>query len=90
MEKYSEAVGGACPRSNRGEAHPLEKYMGRLAYFFGGVSEVVGYSHNGLAGGPLLIVDASRNGGWTALGPSDVVFRECERYWYVGVNDLMG
>ena len=67
----------------------MEKYIGRLAYFFGGEAEVVGYTHDGLTGEPLLIVDASRNGGWSALEPFDVVFRKCEKYWYVSVDDLV-
>lgn len=29
------------------------------------------------------------NGGWSALDSFDVVFKECERYWYVSVNDLI-
>ena len=54
-----------------------------------GKSEVVGYSCNELADEPLLIVDASQNGGWSALESFDVVFKECERYWYAIVDDLI-
>ena len=71
------------------EAHPMEKYIGRLANFYGKRLEVVGYSHNELADVPVLIVEASPFGGWSALEPSDVVFKECESYWYVSVNDLI-
>lgn len=81
MEKYSQF--------KKKKAHPMEKYIGRLACFFGGESEVVGYSLKGLTGKPLLIVDASRSGGWSAPEPSDVIFKECEKYWYVGVDDLI-
>lgn len=89
MEKYLKAVSEMYSQFNQREVHPLEKYMGRLAYFFGGESEVVGYSCNKLADEPLLIVDASQNGGWSALESFDVVFKECERYWYVSVDDLI-
>lgn len=71
------------------EAHPMEKYIGRVAYLFGVKSEVVGYSRNEWADEPLLIVDASQNGGWSALESFDVVFKECEKYWYVRVDDLI-
>ena len=89
MEKYSKAVSEMYSQFKQKEAHPMEKYIGRLAYFFGGKSEVVGYSCNELADEPLLIVDGSKNGGWSALEPFDVVFKECERYWYVSVDDLI-
>lgn len=89
MEKYSKAVSEMYSQFEKREAHPMEKYIGRLAYYFGGKSEVVGYSCNELADEPLLIVDASRSVGWSALGSSDVVFKECERYWYVSVDDLI-
>ena len=89
MEKYSKAVREMYSQFKQKEAHPMEKYIGRLAYFFGGKSEVVGYSCNELADEPLLIVDGSKNGGWSALEPFDVVFKECERYWYVSVDDLI-
>ena len=89
MEKYLKAVSEMYSQFNQGEVHPLEKYIGRLAYFFGGESEVVGYSRNELADGPFLIVDASQNNGWSALESFDVVFKECERYWYVSVDDLI-
>ena len=89
MEKYSKAVSEMYSQFKQKEVHPLEKYIGRLAYFYGGKSEVVGYSCNGLADGPLLIVDASQNRGWAALEPFDVVFKKCERYWYVSVDDLI-
>ena len=78
MEKFEER-----------EAHPMAKYIGRLVNFYGYKSEVVGYSHKQLTDEPLLIVDASQIGGWSALVPSDVVFKECESYWYVSVDDLI-
>ena len=92
-ERYSKAVSEMYSQFEKREreAHPMEKYIGRLAYFFGGKSEVVGYSCNELADEPLLIVDASQVGGWdqSALEPFDVVFKECEKYWYVDINDLI-
>lgn len=52
---------------------------------------MVGYSYNELADEPLLIVDASQVGGWdwSALEPFDVIFKECENYWYAGIKDLI-
>lgn len=72
------------------EAHPMEKYIGRLANFYGKKLEVVGYSHNELADVPVLIVEASPFGGWSELDPSDVIFKECESYWYASIDDLIG
>lgn len=89
MEKYSKAVSEMYAQFKKKEAHPMEKYIGRLAHFFGGESEVVGYSRNELSDEPLLIVDASQSGGWSALDPFDVIFKDCEAYWYVDINDLI-
>ena len=109
MEKDLKAVSEMYSQFKQKEAHPMEKYIGRLAKLgcddlelmgYGCVElsavgcsyvelEVVGYSYNELAGEPLLIVDASQNGGWSALESFDVVFKECERYWYVSVDDLI-
>lgn len=71
------------------EAHPMEKYIGRLVNFYGKRLEVVGYTRNELTGEPLLIVDALQRRGWSALEPSDVVFKKCESYWYASINDLI-
>lgn len=73
------------------EAHPMEKYIGRLVNFYGKELEVVGYSHNGLTDEPLLIVEALPFGGWRRemLDPNDVVFKKCESYWYAGIDDLI-
>ena len=91
MEKYSKAVSEMYSQFKQKEAHPMEKYIGRLVHFYRGKVEVVGYSHNKLSDEPLLIVDASQVGGWdrSALEPFDVVFKECEKYWYVDINDLI-
>lgn len=69
----------------------LEKYIERLANFYGNKLEVVGYSHKQLTDEPLLIVDASKTDGWPAseLKPSDVIFKDCETYWYIDINDLI-
>ena len=80
MEKYSKAVSEMYSQFKKREAHPMEKYIGRLVNFYGKRLEVVGYSHNELTGDPLLIVDASQIGGWSALEPSDVILKECEGY----------
>lgn len=73
------------------EAHPMEKYIGRLVNFYGEKLEVVGYSYNELADVPLLIVEALPFGGWhrEMLDPTDVIFKKCESYWYASINDLI-
>ena len=78
MEKYEKR-----------EAHPMEKVIGRSVNFYGKRLEVVGYSRNGLTGEPLLIVEALPFGGWADLDPNDVIFKECEGYWYAGISDLI-
>ena len=70
------------------EAHPLEKYIGRLVSFSGEKVEVVGYCAD-MSSLAKLITDASQVGGWSELAPSDVVFKECEGYWYVNISDLI-
>lgn len=96
MEKYSKAIREmysqfkkkeAHPMEKR-EAHPMEKYIGRFVSYCGRRSEVVGYSYNELTREPRLIIDASRIGGWSAL-PSGVIFKECESYWYAGIDKLI-
>lgn len=89
MEKYSKAVSEMYSQFNQREAHPMEKYIGRFASYEGERLEVVGYSHNDLADEPLLIVDASQSDGWPELGPFDVVFKECEKYYYVYTDNLI-
>lgn len=81
MEKYL--------RHEKREAHPMEKYIGRLVNHCGMRLEVVGYSRDEPAGEPLLIADASQTGGWSALEPFDIVFKDCESYWYVCIRDLI-
>ena len=88
MEKYLSAVSEMYSQFKQREAHPMEKYIGRLANFHGNKMVVVGYNLHQLADEPLLIVDASQIGGWSALEPSDVVFKYCETYGYAGINDL--
>lgn len=89
MEKYSKAVREMYSQFKQREAHPMEKYIGRLVNYYGEKMEVVGYTCNELAGEPLLIVDNPRSGGWTDLDPDDVIFKECESYWYASINDLI-
>lgn len=91
MEKYSKAVREMYSQFKKREARPMEKYVGRFVNFYGVKLEVVGYSRNELSGKPLLIVDTSRKGvgGWNALEPSDVIFKECESYWYANINRLI-
>jgi hypothetical protein len=86
MEKYSKAVSEMYSQFKK-EAHPLEKYIWRLAYCRGEKLEVVGYSS--FKGAPVLIVDASQCGGWADIDLHDVVFKECESYLYVSIDDLI-
>ena len=88
MEKYSKAVSDMYSQFKK-ETHPMRKYIGRLVNYYGEKMEVVGYGHNKSAGGDMLIVDASQTEGWSALGPFDVVFKECESYWYANIGDLI-
>ena len=89
MEKYSRAVSEMYAQFEKREAHPLDKYIGRLAKYGGAKLEIVGYRRDKLAGEPMLIVDVPRWWGWSYLEPQDVVFKECESYWYVSINDLI-
>ena len=89
MEKYSKAVSEMYSQFKQKEAHPMEKYIGRFANYEGEKMEVVGYSDNELADKHLLIVDASKTEGWSVLEPFDVVFKECESYWYVSIDNLI-
>lgn len=90
MEKYSRAVREMHSQSKRREAHPMEKYIGRLAYFFGEKLEVVGY-RNDAGSARLLIADGTKIKalGWKTLDDLDVVVKDCERYCYVTVDDLI-
>ncbi len=91
MEKYLKAVSEMYSQFKQREAHPMEKYIGRLANYEGEQLEVVGYSNTDLTDEPLLIVDASQTDGWPAseLKPFDVVFKECEKYYYVYTDNLI-
>ena len=88
MEKYSKAVSEMYSQFKQRETHPLEKYIGRFVSYCGRRLEVVGYRYNELTREPWLIIDASRIGGWSSL-PSGVISKECEGYWYAGINDLI-
>ena len=70
------------------EAHPMEKYIGRLVKYRGVVLEVVGYFADPIWRG-LLIVDAPQGEGWTDLEPDDVVFKRCEAYIYANIINLI-
>lgn len=90
MENYSKAVSEMYSQFKKFEAHPMGKYIGRLANLCGEKLEVVGY-RNGTDGAWALIVDGtkSKNWCWERLDPQDVVFKDCKRYYYVGINDLI-
>ena len=89
MEKYSKAVSEMYSQFKQKEAHPMEKYIGRLAKCNGEKLEVVGYRDNEYDF--PLIVDASKLGGWYGefLDPQDVVVKKCESYWYARIDDLI-
>lgn len=89
MEKYSKAVSEMYSQFKQKEAHPMEKYIGRLASVFGEKVEVVGYRDSEYTF--PLIVDASKIEGWywEFLDSQDVIVKKCERYWYVSINDLI-
>lgn len=72
------------------EAHPMEKYVGRLAILGGAILEVVGY-RNDTDSTRVLIVDCTKLKGWVggSLGARDIVFKECKYYWYVSIDDLI-
>ena len=89
MEKYSRAVSEMYSQFKRFEDPEPGQYVGRLANYYGEKLGVVGYSREQLMDKPLLIVDASQIGGWSALEPSDVIFKDCESYWYVSIDDLI-
>lgn len=88
MEKYSKAVREMYSQFKPREAHPLEKYVGQLVKYEGRVLEVVGYSVFDLGVG-CLIADATLIGGWRGLDADDVIFKRCEAYCYVSINDLI-
>ena len=85
MEKYS--------RFEKGEAHQLKKYVGRYVQFRGQKLEVIGYSKDSIWGdGCFLIVDGASLDGWSWMAlknQSDVVFKNCERYYYVDSDNLI-
>lgn len=74
----------------KSEAHPMEKYIGRLVNYRGEKLEVVGYSTD-MSSPAKVIVDGTKikAWGWRILDAGDVVFKECERYWYICINNLM-
>ena len=90
MEKYSKAVSEMYSQFKKREAHPMEKYIGRLANFCGEKLEVVGYTVT-LDDVWALIVDATKvkDWGWYSPAEGDVIFKRCNAYCYVPINDLI-
>ena len=88
MEKYLRTVSDMYSQFKKREAHPMEKYIGRLVNYYGEEVEVVGYCAD-MSSLAKLIIDVSQVGGWSELAPSDVVFKECNYYWYISINDLI-
>lgn len=70
----------------------MGEYVGHYVQCRGQKVEVVGYSKDPDSDNScLLIVDGASLGGhsWTSLGPNDVIFKDCESYYYVLVYDLI-
>lgn len=90
MEKYLSAVREMYSQFIEVEAHPMEKYIGRLAKCQGEKLEVVGY-RTGMDGTWALIVDGTKIRGWGrgVLDTRDVVFKDCECYFYVSIHALI-
>lgn len=88
MEKYSRAVGEMYSQFKQREAHPMEKYIGRHAIYWGQTREVVGYTACP-DGSYSLIVDAPEDEGWQGLGDGDVIIKKCEGYLYADINNLI-
>ena len=89
MEKYLKAVSEMYSQFKQREAHPMEKYIGRLVRCgWGEVLEVVGYSRRS-DGSYALIVDSPESGGWTELEPNDTVFKKCKNYWFASIDNLI-
>lgn len=90
MEKYSKAVSEMYSQFKEVERHRVEKYIGRLANYKGEQLEVVGYRKD-TDDTWALIVDDTKIKGWRRemLDPMDVVFKDCEEYAYVDINDLI-
>lgn len=88
MEKYSKAVSEMYSQFKKVEAHPLEKYIGRLAIYYGKKVEVVGY-HTDMSRTAKLIVGTPKYVGWTYLEPQDVIIKKCESYLYTGISSLI-
>ena len=87
-DMYSKAVREMYLQFKQREDHLLKKYIGRSVSFSGEKVEVVGY-YADMSNVTRLIIDASQIGGWTVLEPNDVIFKECECYWYVRIDDLI-
>lgn len=88
MEKYLKAVSEMYSQFKQREVHPMEKYIGRLAWCYGKKAEVVGYMCD-MSSTSKLIVDVPRCWGRPYLEPQDVVFKECKGYLYVSISALI-
>lgn len=93
MEKYLSAVSEMYSQFKQREAHPLEKYVGRYVQVGNQKLEVIGYSKDIIWGDDgFLIVDGASLNGWrreALKNQSDVVFKNCERYYYVDADNLI-
>ena len=89
MEKYSKAVSEMYSQFKQREPHPMGQYIGRFVSRNGEKLEVVGYRKG--TDDLSLIVDGTESEGWypELLDTLDVIFKDCERYWYADISDLI-
>jgi hypothetical protein len=89
MEKYLKAVSEMYSQFKQREPHQMEKYVGRFVSRNGEKLEVVGYRK--CTDDLSLIVDGTESEGWypELLDTLDVIFKDCEMYWYADISDLI-
>lgn len=89
MEKYSKAVSEMYSQFKQREPRQMENYIGRFVSRNGERLEVVGYRK--CTDDLSLIVDGTESEGWypELLDTQDVIFKDCEMYWYADISDLI-
>lgn len=89
MEKYSKAVSEMYSQFKQREPRQMGQYIGRFVSRNGEKLEVVGYRK--CTDDLSLIVDGTESEGWRRelIDPADVVFKDCEMYWYADISDLI-
>lgn len=89
MEKYSKAVSEMYSQFKQREPRQMGQYIGRFVSRNGEKLEVVGYRKG--TDDLSLIVDGTESEGWypELLDTQDVIFKDCEMYWYADISDLI-